>query len=191
MAGYIYITGQGADPGAGRPLNDPMFKPVPSLGACMPNLRRAVMEDDWIFVVSGKIERFPQYVIGGMQVEEKISALEAFRRFPDNRLSISEGGRLSGNIIVDRRGKKHELDTHPDDGLDRRIQNFIVGRNPLRFESKREVARARDETLTLLQSVKGKKGNRPIDVIGRMSKLSDLQVQKILDWMAGIKAVER
>ena len=188
MNGYIYITGQGADPGAGKPLKDPMFAPVPSLGACMPNLRRAVSIGDWIFVISGRTQSVSQYVIGGMRVEEKISALEAFRRYPDNHLRLDGAGNLIGNVVVDAHGLKHPLDTHAEDGFDRRIENFIVGGDPIAFDKAREIERSREQTLALLEKLRGKPGNRPIDIIGRMSKLSEPQVQDILDWMSDIKA---
>ncbi len=188
MNGYVYITGQGADPGAGRYLKDPMFGPVPTLGACMPNIRRAVSIGDWIFVVSGKIERFQQYIIGGMQVAEKISALEAHTRFPENRLSLTSEGLLLGNVVVSEVGDKHPLDTHSKDGFDRRVENFIVGGNSINLETPEQVRRSRNETLPILQRVVGKAGNRPIDVIGRMSKIEGSKVDTMLAWLSDIKS---
>src|ERR1700741_4700358 len=97
VKGYIYITGQGADPAAHQNLNDPLFAKVPTLGACMPNIRRVVQLGDYIFVVSGRISTVEQYVIGGMRVDEKIDALAAYRRFPENRLHVNDQGQVWGN----------------------------------------------------------------------------------------------
>ncbi|MES0177039.1 hypothetical protein NKJ86_00365 [Mesorhizobium sp. M0025] len=188
MNGYVYITGQGADPGSGRYLKDPMFGPVPTLGACMPNIRRAVSIGDWIFVVSGKIERFQQYIIGGMQVAEKISALEAHARFPNNRLALNPDGLLVGNVVISADGNKHPLDTHSNDGFDRRVENFIVGGRSISLDMPGQVQRSRNETLPILQQVAGKAGNRPIDVIGRMSKIDEPKVDAMLAWLNDVKS---
>ncbi|MEJ0022791.1 MAG: hypothetical protein WDN76_04695 [Alphaproteobacteria bacterium] len=79
MAGFIYITGDGADPEAGKPLNDPLFTKVPTLGACMPNIRRNISLGDHIFVVSSRLEGVQQYVCGAFQVDAKISAFAGVR----------------------------------------------------------------------------------------------------------------
>jgi hypothetical protein len=94
MKGYIYITGNGADPALRDNLNDPLFSKIPTLGACMPNIRRLVTRGDFIFVVSGRTPAVQQYVVGGFRVEERISALAAYDRFPENRLSLDHDGQL-------------------------------------------------------------------------------------------------
>ncbi len=78
MKGYIYTMYAGADPAMGWEMTDPIYGPVPTLGACMPNIRRAVVEGDVIFSISGRINKeLPQYVVGAMEVDQKISALAA------------------------------------------------------------------------------------------------------------------
>ena len=52
---------------------------TPCSDPCQPrclhaNIRDAVEYGDFIFVVSGKTSGVQQYVVGGLQVEEKISA---------------------------------------------------------------------------------------------------------------------
>ncbi|MFT3673516.1 hypothetical protein [Aestuariivirga sp.] len=187
MSSVIYITGRGADPGAGRFLGDPTFKPIASLGACMPNVRRMVQKGDWIFVISGKTVSLPQYIIGGIKVAEKITALEAFERYPSNRLRLDDDGRVIGNIPVDANGVKHPLDGHRENGFERRALNFIVGGQSIHFDKPREIERSREETLRVLAELKNKQGNRPIDIIGRFSKVEDEKLSSILNWMKKVK----
>lgn len=189
MKGYIYITGSGADPGARKNLNDPLlFSRTPTLGACMPNIRRLVIPGDFIFVVSGKIPAFQQYVVGGMQVKEKIDALAAYKRFPENRLHAGGNGLLEGNVVIDSKGKQHPLDHHDSSTFKERINNFIVGSHPVALQTDREVTLGRQQTLGKLSDVLGKRGNRVIDVMSRWAKLNQSQVEDMLSWLQGIKA---
>lgn len=187
MKGYIYITGTGADPAAHDNISDPSFGDVPTLGACMTNLREFVDVGDYLFVVSGKTKNLSQYVFGGMKVAEKIDHLAAYGRFPQNRLRRRDDGIVVGNVIVDERGKKHPLDHHSPKGFERRIKNFIVGSDPLAIQSSREVELARQQTLSKLADIVGKSGNRPIDILGRHRKLNEDQVHEMIDWLRGIK----
>ena len=154
----------------------------------MTNIRRVVLPGDFIFVVSGKVPAVQQYVVGGMQVEEKIDALAAYQRFPEDRLQTGANGLVEGNIIVDAEGNQHPLDTHEPETFEDRIQNFIVGKNAVALESNHEVAMGRDQTLPKLSEMLGKRGNRVFDVIGRAAKLNESQVQDMLSWLQGIKA---
>lgn len=187
MAGRIFITGNGIDPGIGDTLTDPVFAPVPCLGACMPNIRRVVSVGDWLFVISGRKENVAQYIVGGFQVAEKISALQAYRRYPDLRLRRGENGFIAGNIPVDRLGAKHPLDQHSERNFDRRAQNFIVGKNAVTLESEGEVAASRRGTLNLLGDVFARQGNRPIDIIGRSRSMTDDQANAIVDFLRSLK----
>jgi hypothetical protein len=155
----------------------------------MPNIRRAVELGDYIFVVSGKVSTVQQYVIGGMRVAEKINALAAYRRLPENRLHRNADGDIWGNIIVNRQGLQHPLDHHPAARFEERVKNFIIGADPVVLENEREVTLGRSQSLDKLSSVLGKRGNRVIDVISRWSKLSESQVEELLAWLQGIKAV--
>ena len=188
MKGYLYISGRGADPGLHNNLNDPLFGPVPTLGACMPNIRDAVEQGDFIFVVSGKTNGVQQYVVGGMQVEDKISALAAYGRFPENRIRTSERGELVGNIIVNADGTRSNLDEHSADSFERRIQNYIVGTNPIALTEPEEIDRGRSETLERLSQVLNRpRANRVIDIMGRWRRLEEPQIQNMVEWLQGIK----
>jgi hypothetical protein len=189
MKGYVYITSNGTDPGLYGNLNDPIFGKTPTLGACMPNIRRLVVKGDYIFTVSGKSPGVQQYVVGGLSVVEKISALAAYERFPQNRLRIGPTGQLEGNVIVDATGKQHKLDTHAADTFEDRIKDFIVGSGTVALTKPAEVELGRQQTLgKLAEILKRPRGNRVIDVLSRWSKLDEKQVMEMLDWLKGIKA---
>jgi hypothetical protein len=184
MIGEIFITSSGYDPQQGKLVKDPYLGPAPSLGICRPDIRKRVVPGDYIFVVSGKVAGVQQYVIGGFEVEEKIHAMAAFQRFPDQRLHLSEG-QLAGNIIVNSRGKQHKLDGHR--GFERRIDNYIVGKNPIALTTPEQIARGRAETLDVLREIMMKPGRAPLNVIGRGSKLTQDQVLQLRDWLFSIK----
>lgn len=189
MKGYIYISSPNADPERRRNLNDPIFRKSPSLGGCMPPIRRLVLPGDYVFVISGTTKGVQQYVVGGFQVAEKIDALAAYKRFPENRLQLNSEGKVVGNILIDGNGNQHPLDTHSPNNFARRIENYLVGVNPIALETPAEVARGRSETLNRLSLILEKpQANRVIDVMGRWARLDQAQIEKTLDWLQGIKA---
>jgi hypothetical protein len=184
MIGEIFITSSGFDPQMGKLVKDPYLGDVPSLGICRPDIRKRVMPGDYIFVVSGKVPGFQQYVIGGFEVEEKIHAMTAFRRFPEQRLHLNDG-QLAGNVIVNSRGQQHKLDQHK--AFERRIDNYVIGKNPIALTTPEEVTRGRAETLDFLREIMMKPGKAPLNVIGRGSKLTQDQVLQLRDWLYSIK----
>lgn len=187
MKGYIYTMFAGADPGNGWQMTDPIFGKVPTMGACMPQIRRAVNIDDYIFTISGRVKNLQQYVVGGFQVQEKINALLAYQRYPEYRQVQDENGKLSGNIIVDVDGNQNPYDYHRGN-FEKRIQNYIIGKNPNYISDKKHVEQARGKaSLEILSDVFGKSGNKPHDIIGRWRKLDERQVEKILNWLDQIK----
>lgn len=189
MKGYIYISSPNADPARNRNLNDPIFRNPPTLGGCMPPIRRLVLPGDYVFVVSGATRSVQQYVVGGFQVAEKIHALAAYSRFPENRLQLNAEGKVVGNILIDGAGNQHPLDTHSPNNFARRIENYLVGINPVSLDTPAEVARGRNETLDRLSSILEKpRANRVIDLMGRWARLDQAQIEKTLDWLRGIKA---
>ena len=187
MKGYIYTMSSGYDAILGRHkhLNDPSFDKVPTLGACMPNIRRLVSRGDHIFVVSGSVDGVQQYVVGGFEVDEKINALTAFERFPENRLRYLDDGSLHGNIIVDEKGKHHQLDDH--DKFEMRIENYIVGRNPLSLSKIDEIERARQESLPFLQKTFRTRGDTVFSVLGRWRRMNEHQVEEMNVWLRSMK----
>jgi len=187
MKGYIYTMFQGADPGSGWEMTDPIFDVTPTMGACMPQIRRAVSIDDYIFTISGRMKNLEQYVVGGFQVQEKINAILAYDRFPDYRQRVNDDGSLSGNIIVDKHGNQNSFDYHKGD-FEKRIENYIIGKNPNYLSTNEEVEKARGEaSLEILSDVFGKTGTKPHDIIGRWRKLDERQIEKMLHWLDDIK----
>lgn len=192
MKGYIYITGTGTDPGLKGNLNDPILSRRPSLGACMPNIRRLVTRGDHIFVVSGSVSGAQQYVVGGFRVEDKLDALAAYERFPENRLQLDSQGIVQGNIIINADGTQHALDHHDPASFEDRIKNYIVGSHPVALTTLAETALSRLQTLDKLATILQKpKANRVIDVMGRWARLNQDQVKEMLDWLRGIKLAAR
>jgi hypothetical protein len=186
MKGYIYTMYAGADPGHGWSMNDPIFGPVPTLGACVPNIRRAVEQGDFVFVISGRIPGERQFVVGGFKVKEKISALAAHRRFPENRLRIAPAGQVIGNVIVKSDGTQHPLDAHSN--FANRVENYLVGCEASYLENRTQYNSARSDTLEVLSSIFQKEGHRVFDIIGRYRKMDSTQVNQLLQWIQSIKS---
>jgi hypothetical protein len=185
MNGYIYTLYAGADPGHGWVMNDPIFGRTPTLGACVPNIRRNVNVGDWIFAISGRVSGERQFVVGGFRVNEKIDQLSAYARFPENRLQRAPSGQLVGNVIVTADGQQHPDDTHAN--FERRLVNFIVGGEPVVLENPAEMDRGRAETLSILSRIFGREGNRVFDIIGRSRKMGEQQVDELRGWLQALK----
>ena len=187
MKGYIYTMYQGADPGRGWIMNDPdIYSATPSLGACVPNVRRNVEVGDYIFVVSGRSSGVRQFVVGGFKVAEKIDALAAFERFPEKRIALHDSGQIVGNVIVDKDGQQNPLDYHGN--FERRVENYIVGRDPLAFQSDGEIESSRQGSLPALRNIFDREAAESIfQVIGRWRKMDEAQIEQLLDWIKKIK----
>lgn len=183
--GYIYTMFKGADPDQGWVLTDPIFGPVPTLGGCMPNIRRVVQKGDYIFVVSGRVEGVKQYLVGGFEVDKKIDALSAYKRFPANRQRQVKDGTLRGNIIVQADGTQSPVDYHSN--FETRVENYIIGTNPLVIETPQEAAIARDETLKVLSEIFKQKGARVGDILSRWRRLDPTQIDRLREWIVATK----
>ena len=146
---------------------------------------------DWIFVISGKVAGVEQYVVGGLQVEEKIDALAAYDRFPGNRLTMGVGGLVMGNVIVQPDGTQHPLDSHPAETPEpgKKFRRGRPGGCALHAAGSR-AGPATDARRAFGDILGRRRGapNRIIDAMGRMSKLDEPQVAQMLDWLSGIKA---
>lgn len=184
MKGYIYTMFQGADPGQGWRLTDPIFGKKPTLGACMPNIRRVVTEGDHIFAISGRVDGVRQYVVGGFEVQEKINALAAYRRFPENRQRRESDGRLAGNIIVTEDGSRSPIDYHGN--FAKRLDNYIIGCNPVMLQTKSQIEQGRAETLDFLSDLFQRKGTRLAEITGRWRRLDENQVNVVRNWLGRI-----
>ena len=186
MVGKIFITRSGYDPQLGKHVKDPYLGANPSLGACRPDIRKRLNEGDHIFTISGKLPDVNQYVMGGFEIETKMSALDAYGLYPEQRLHTLSDGQLTGNIIVNARGQQHSLDNH--DSFANRIENYVIGRNPIVLSTDGEIENGRRETLEALQDILEKNGNSPVKVVGRWgSSLTEEQVLQLRKWPSSIK----
>jgi hypothetical protein len=186
MFAKVMITRAGYDPEKGRHIKDPYLGDVPSVGACRPDVRKRIPIGGQFFVITGKVKGVEQFVLGGLEVAEKISAQEAFSRFPDQRLHAREDGQLDGNIIVDARGEQHHLDNHRN--FARRLDNYIIGKNPIVLTTPREINIGREQTLEALQEILKRKGSRPIDIVGRWGRdLTEKEAESLRAWLLAIK----
>jgi hypothetical protein len=186
MVGKIFITRSGYDPQLGKHVKDPYLGPCPTLGACRPDIRSQLQKGDHIFVISGKIPDFNQFVMGGFEIESKIPAIEAYRLFPELRLRRLNDGQLTGNIIVTADGRQHELDDH--NSFAKRINNYLIGTNLLVLATPDEIADGREQTLDVLRDILHKKGKSPFEVVGRFgTNLTDKQVLQFREWLAALK----
>lgn len=187
MSSYIFVSPK-SDPGMGHPLVDPMLTSGsrPTMGTCRPDLRRFVKPGDQIFVISGSMgPQYRQYVIGGLEIDSKLEdQLAALREFPENALRF-DAGKKQGNIIVTPNGFQHPGDHH--DNFERRIKNYLIGKNPIVLETAREVELGRERSLDILSSLFGKSGSRMQDVVGRNRKLSEAQADRLRRELVGIK----
>lgn len=189
MVGKIFITRSGYDPQLGKHVKDPFLGDSPSLGACRPDIRKALKEGDHIFTISGRIPDAPQYVMGGFEIAQKIDALAAFNLFPEQRLQQREDGQLTGNIIIDSSGQQHELDDHSS--FDRRIKNYVIGRNVIALTELREIEEGRKQTLDALQEIIKKPGKSPFEVVGRFgTTLKEPQIEQLRNWLLTIKGTK-
>ena len=188
MVGKIFITRSGYDPQLGKHVKDPYLSENPTMGACRPDIRKQLKVGDHVFTISGKLKNINQFVMGGFSIAEKISVEEAGKRFPEQRLHALGDGQLTGNIVVDSDGKQHGLDTHKSVTFADRIQNYVVGANPITLTTPGEISLCRQETLEALQEILGKKGASPFAVVGHYgSSLSERQVSRLREWLAEIK----
>src|SRR5262249_38913247 len=100
MVGKIFITRTGYDPQLGKHVKDPYLGPNPTLGACRPDIRERLAPGDHVYTISGRVPSAPQFVMGGFEIDAKIDAIQAYDRFPEQRLRFREDGQPTGNIIV-------------------------------------------------------------------------------------------
>jgi hypothetical protein len=191
MFGAIFITSSGYDPELGRHVKDPYLGEKASLGACRPDIRKAVGVGDHVFTISGRlrgrpVRDVPQYVIGGFEVSSKIHANDAYHEFPEQRLRKLPDGQLTGNVIVNSRGRQHRLDQH--DRFERRLPNYLVGTNVIALETQREIDRGRSETVDALSHILKKRGRTPKELVGRWGcRLNARQVHELRAWLTSIK----
>lgn len=185
MKGYLYTMFKGADPACGWRMTDPLLGEVPTLGACVPNIRRAVAPGDHIFVVSGRVKGQRQYVVGGFEVSEKIRTLAAYERFPQNRQRKLPTGELAGNIIITSEGSRSAVDYHSN--FDGRLDNYVVGKSPIALELPGEVEKGREQSLEVVSDLFKIKAASLGQLVGHMRRLDEEQIERLRVWLQSLK----
>ncbi len=193
MASYIFVSPR-SDPGMGKPLDDPILRAGvrPTMGTCRPDLRRLVRVGDQIFAVSGSMgPKVSQYVIGGLQIDQKLDdQIAAYEAYPEHRLHFDASGHRIGNIIVTADGTHDPRDHH--DKFDTRIRNYLVGTNPVVLETAREVELGRERSVDILAQIFDKPGAKSMrEAVGRMRKLSDAQAARLREALLDLKREAR
>lgn len=156
------------------------------MGACRYDIRRKLEVGDHIFVISGSLPNIEQFVMGGFEIDRKIPAIQAYDEFPEQRLHKLDDGQLAGNIIVDSQGMQHSLDNHSK--FSKRVENYLVGRNPIALTNDSEIDKGRKETMEALCEIFKKRGKSPIEVVGRNARnLNGDQVHQLRHWLNSIK----
>ena len=140
-------------------------------------------------MVSGKVPNVDQFVMGGFEIAEKISAIEAYDRFPEQRLRQREDGQLTGNVIVNADGKQHELDHH--DKFDRRIENYIVGTNPIVLSTPAEIAEGGGGRWRSCRMSSRRRGTASARSSGRCRNLTEKQIEKLRAHLEAVKKAAR
>ena len=187
MVGKVFITRTGYDPQKGKHVKDPYLGSEPTFGACRPDIRKHLNCGDHLFVITGRVNGVDQYMMGGFEIAEKVSAVQAYERFPHLRLRRREDGQLDGNIIVDASGNQHPLDDHSK--FDGRIANYVIGTNPIVISTDAEIEQARQQTLEFLCELFDVKAKTPFEIMGRSGrKLTEKQVCRLREWLTSMLA---
>src|SRR5262249_8801936 len=110
----------------------------------------------------------------------------AYKMFPEQRLHELGDGQLAGNVIVDALGRQHPLDTHT--GFDRRLKDYIVGKDGIALVTHNEIARGRAQTLEVLSDIFKRRGKKPADIITRFgASMTEEQVVQLRTWLRSLK----
>jgi hypothetical protein len=110
----------------------------------------------------------------------------AYTRFPENRQHAGPDGKPLGNVIVLEDGSRNPIDYHKN--FENRVDNYIIGRDPIMLETPEEIRRGRAETVTALNEIFQTKGDTVFKIIGRGGRrLNENQVEQMRQWLSGIK----
>ena len=193
MAGYIYIAGsfhnvkRSVCGTSGSWIdNDPHFwTDPPTWGICRPDLRKRMVVGDTVFFVLPKASKYPQMVFAYLRGKEIITHMQAYERL--DLISKRMGNKNpNGNIIVDADGAYNRFDAGAHRRNFEKIKNRYVVGDPShsRFLRAKDIMKHAPEFLSMLTTVMGRVGKRPIDVITRHGiSAMDNEVQQLIDWL--------
>ena len=155
------------------------------MGARRPDIRKQVKQGYHFFVVSGRVAGAQQYVVGGFAIEQKITQLAAYTRFPENRQYVSPMGILSATSSCSKMASHNPIHYHTN--FENRVDNYIIGQDPIVLETPEEIRRGRAETLTALKEIFHRESDNVFKVIGRGRRLNEDQVEQMRRWLSSIK----
>lgn len=191
MEGRIYISGAFTNikyakckPNKNWLDNDPHFwNEPPTWGICRTDFRKKLDKNDYIFFVLPKEAELPQMIYGYIKIQESISHVEAYNRFPQKRM---KNNNPNGNIIVDEFGNYNRFDNNVHKDKFERIKNYyIIGdKNNSSFLRPREIIKLSKYFLPTLQNIFNSKAADIFGIIGRKGRiLNDAQIIKLLNWL--------
>jgi hypothetical protein len=171
LKGYIYIIETGVDPALYSDLADPTFGRPPTLGPRVPTVS-----------VPRRLD------IHRKRQGSRISTIRS-RRAPGKRKGPRLGSLCApaAKKVSARQGRQGERRYHCPGRRHARI--FIIGSHAITLATPKEVEFGRPETFSILPRVPHRPtAERVIDVMSRMLKLEERQVQNMLKWLGDLKA---
>ncbi len=191
MEGRIYISGAFTNikyvkckPNKNWLDNDPHFwNEPPTWGICRTDFRKRLDKNDYIFFVLPKEAELPQMIYGYIKIQESISHMEAYNRFPQKRM---KNNNPNGNIIVDKFGNYNRFDNNIHKDKFERIKNYyIIGdKNNSSFLLPGKIIKLSKYFLPTLQNIFNSKAEDIFGIIGRKGRiLNDAQIIKLLNWL--------
>ena len=80
-----------------------------------------------------------------------------------------------------------KLDHHEKETFGERIENYLVGTNPIALLTLEEIAEGREQTLDILREVFDMKGDSIRDLMGRGRNMTEEQVLKLRALLEAVK----
>ncbi len=194
MQGRIYISGafkhvdvQTAIDGGYQLDNDPHFwcNP-PTWGICHTEYRRKLSKGDYVFYVLPKTCALPQMIYAYMQIEEKITHMQAYGRSDLKCKRMRRGANPNGNIIVNSRMEYNELDAWAHyDNFERIREHYIVGsiKNSA-FLSPGRITTLSAGFIPMLCRLFNVQGGSAVSILSRKGRvLNEAQIERLLSWL--------
>lgn len=164
--------------------NDPHFwNSPPTWGICRTGFKKNLGEGDYVFFVLPNNSELPQMIYAYMRIEEKITHLDAYPRFPQKRMGNKNP---NGNIIVNQDGSysKFDLEIHKD-RFNEITNYYLVGsKSESKFLTSKEIEYLSRDFLKILQQVFNTNLTTIFKIIGRKGRvLNPGQIQTLLNWL--------
>jgi hypothetical protein len=186
LKGYIYIIETGVDPALYSDLADPTFGRPPTLGPRVPTVSVPRRLDIHRKRQGSRISTIRSRRAPGKRKGPRLGSLCA----PAAKKVSARQGR-QGERRYHCPGRRHarSLGLALVEGFGKRAGIFIIGSHAITLATPKEVEFGRPETFSILSRVPHRPtAERVIDVMSRMLKLEERQVQNMLKWLGDLKA---